>query len=311
MAMPFSTTFVLFSAAAATANATLPDPGAAAVIQLSVTNAGFSGTLDIQGRLDPSDTFVNLQYVTMAAGSLTPAVAQLSYSTQTATTTYLVLSPMPYMRVVMTRSAGSITMYGRTYSEPFHLPVTATGGVSATDLGKAEDAGHTSGDTGVFILGVRNDNGTTAFSGTNLDYTPIATDSAGRLWAMTAANSPWTITHAPSAAAQATISKASAGAGLKNIMRGFMVSVIAGGAVTAETVIINIRDGATGAGTVLWSAAIEVPTLAGAGAVSGSPFGLSNLYLPGTAATAITIESSAAPGANIAVRVNAWGEVSA
>lgn len=311
MAMPFSSTYPLFLAAAATANANLVDPGSASAIQLSVTTTGFSGTLDIQGRLDPSDTFVNLQYVTLVAGSLTPAVAQLSYSTQTATTTYVAIAPMPYMRIVMTRSAGTITMYGRGYSEPFALPVTTTGGVAATDLGKAEDAGHTSGDTGVFVLGVRNDNGTTAFSGTNLDYTPIATDSAGRLWAMTAANSPWTITHAPAAAAQATISRASAGAGLKNVMRGFMVSVIASGAVTAETVIVNIRDGATGAGTVLWSAAIEVPTLAGAGTVSGSPFGVSGLYLPGTAATAMTIESSAAPGANIAVRVNAWGEVSA
>lgn len=51
-------------------------------------------------------------------------------------------------------------------------------GTGATNLGKAEDAAHTTGDTGVFILGVRNDN-QTAFSGTDLDYTPIATDTYG------------------------------------------------------------------------------------------------------------------------------------
>ena len=131
----------------------------------------------------------------------------------------------------------------------------------------------------------------------------------GALFMRLRPRTPWSITHAPPAATQATISQASAGAALKNVMRGFMVSVIASGATTAETVIINIRDGATGAGTVLWSMAIEVPTLAAAGAVPGVPFDMTDLYLVGTAATAMTIEAAGAPGANIAIRVNAWGEV--
>lgn len=45
----------------------------------------------------------------------------------------------------------------------------------------AEDAAHTTGDSGTMLLGVRNDNGSTTLSGTNGDYTPIATDSAGRV----------------------------------------------------------------------------------------------------------------------------------
>ena len=53
-------------------------------------------------------------------------------------------------------------------------------GVAATNLGKAEDALHASGDTGIMLLGVRNDT-PTALSGTDLDYTPIATDSYGRV----------------------------------------------------------------------------------------------------------------------------------
>jgi hypothetical protein len=57
-------------------------------------------------------------------------------------------------------------------------------GTSATHLGKAEDAGHTTGDTGVFALGVRNDTNA-AFSGTDLDYTPIATTSSGSVRAVT------------------------------------------------------------------------------------------------------------------------------
>lgn len=53
-----------------------------------------------------------------------------------------------------------------------------TPGTSATSLGKAEDAAHSSGDTGVMALGVRNEANAT-LSGTNLDYTPIAVNSEG------------------------------------------------------------------------------------------------------------------------------------
>lgn len=51
-------------------------------------------------------------------------------------------------------------------------------GVAATNLGKAEDAGHSSGDVGVMALGVRNDNGATSF-GANADYTPIGVSANG------------------------------------------------------------------------------------------------------------------------------------
>lgn len=51
-------------------------------------------------------------------------------------------------------------------------------GVAATSLGKAEDAAHSSGDTGVMMLGVRNDSNTT-FAGTAGDYSAIAVDGEG------------------------------------------------------------------------------------------------------------------------------------
>src|SRR3954471_20076284 len=44
-------------------------------------------------------------------------------------------------------------------------------GTGATNLGKAEDAAHTPGDVGVFVLAVRNDAGT-VLAGTDLDYIP-------------------------------------------------------------------------------------------------------------------------------------------
>lgn len=51
-------------------------------------------------------------------------------------------------------------------------------GTAATNLGKAEDAGHTTGDVGVVALAVRNDvRGTLA--GTDLDYSPFQVNSSG------------------------------------------------------------------------------------------------------------------------------------
>lgn len=46
---------------------------------------------------------------------------------------------------------------------------------------KVEDNAHVSGDTGIFILGVRNDVGGSARTSANGDYSPISVDSNGRL----------------------------------------------------------------------------------------------------------------------------------
>lgn len=57
---------------------------------------------------------------------------------------------------------------------------TVTPGTAATSLGKAEDAAHSSGDVGVFALGVRQDTAT-QLAGTDGDYSPLITDASGRL----------------------------------------------------------------------------------------------------------------------------------
>jgi len=61
------------------------------------------------------------------------------------------------------------------------VTTSITPGTSAAHLGKAEDAAHTSSDTGVMMLGVRNDDGDTNLSGTDGDYTPIATNAKGHV----------------------------------------------------------------------------------------------------------------------------------
>ena len=54
-------------------------------------------------------------------------------------------------------------------------------GVAATNLGKAEDAAHTTGDTGVMALAVRND-ALAALAGTDGDYAPLQVDADGALY---------------------------------------------------------------------------------------------------------------------------------
>lgn len=68
----------------------------------------------------------------------------------------------PIKRVVQVDSSGT----------PFYA------GASAVNSQKNEDAAHSSGDTGTFVLGVRND---TAAARTNADtdYTPFSVDSRG------------------------------------------------------------------------------------------------------------------------------------
>jgi len=54
-------------------------------------------------------------------------------------------------------------------------------GTAATNLGKAEDGGHTTGDVGIFALGVRNDTPNAALTGSDLDYSPVAVYRTGAL----------------------------------------------------------------------------------------------------------------------------------
>ena len=56
-------------------------------------------------------------------------------------------------------------------------------GTGATNLGKAEDAAHTSGDTGVMLLAVREATATDLSAlGTDGDYEPLQVDANGKLW---------------------------------------------------------------------------------------------------------------------------------
>lgn len=80
-------------------------------------------------------------------------------------------------------SDGTFPWRKTTVSSSGALSVASTSdipGTGATNLGKAEDAAHASGDTGVFALAVRNDNLATTY-GADQDYAPIAVDLNSRV----------------------------------------------------------------------------------------------------------------------------------
>lgn len=133
-----------------------------------------------------------------------------------------------------------------------------------------------------------------AFDGTN--FARLRTASAANLSAaqapfplLSANPGQWAIQQTPGSATQATITRAAGGAGVRHVCNSISISLLA---VAAQgQIIFNLRDGASGAGTILWS--ISVIALAG----DSKQITISGLQIFGTANTAMTLESAAAPAA--------------
>jgi hypothetical protein len=113
----------------------------------------------------------------------------------------------------------------------------------------------------------------------------------------------WYVTHAPTTATQATATKAAGAAGVRHVCTGFTVTIAAAAAPTAAFVTINLRDGATGAGTIISTLTLAVPAVAGTSQVHH--VGPLNVF--GTAATAMTLETSAATGTSVSASVTLYG----
>lgn len=125
MTAPYSTSYQIFPAGTAlTGTATLGPNGIGAgdikfggSVAFQYVGAAFSGTLAFEGRPHGSAAWVALPYVVLGAAPA-PSVAQVSQTTNSSTITYIVLVPMEEMRVVMTRSAGSLAVYAHAFEHP-------------------------------------------------------------------------------------------------------------------------------------------------------------------------------------------------
>jgi hypothetical protein len=98
----------------------------------------------------------------------------------------------------------------------------------------------------------------------------------------------WAVAHTPAAATQATISQAAGAAGVRNVCTSISCTISTVGTAQTAALVFVLRDGASGAGTVLWSQQISLPVN------TTFTIQLSGLSIPGTAATAMTLETVAA-----------------
>jgi len=112
--------------------------------------------------------------------------------------------------------------------------------------------------------------------------------------------STWSLTHTPAAATQATISKTAGASTIRHVATS-VTWCIAAQATAQPILLINLRDGATGAGTILHS--WTVSTIASDSKCQS----ISGLNITGTANTAMTIETAAAPAAAVQATVNMTG----
>lgn len=138
----------------------------------------FTATVTFQGSADGGTTYVNLEAVNATNGT----------KSATATTTgdyWVNCAGFSHVGTIVTWTSGtSVTVKARALPIPPGLmtaDIDASGSTLTVAGEYAEDAAHTSGDTGMFILGVRNDSAATTLTNTDGDYSPIAVDSAGQI----------------------------------------------------------------------------------------------------------------------------------
>jgi hypothetical protein len=99
----------------------------------------------------------------------------------------------------------------------------------------------------------------------------------------------WMVVHNPAASSQATASIA-AEASVRHVADCISFSAGSTTAPALTALTVNLRDGATGAGTIIWTHEVIIGAATGQNVV---PYGLCGLSLTGTTNTAMTLEFSA------------------
>lgn len=80
------------------------------VVVIEITTAGFTGTIDIQGKVHEVSAYSNIPWVLQdTADAQTPSIAQITPTTNSTVKRYVVLGFWRKLQIKMTRSAGTIT----------------------------------------------------------------------------------------------------------------------------------------------------------------------------------------------------------
>lgn len=151
------------------------------------------------------------------------------------------------------------------------------------------------------------------------EYDVLHTDSAHRLLVSSTAISGstdqnavayfapaptlWTATHVPAAATVATCGKAAGASGIKNVCTEVSFQLTADSTGGADLQTFVLRDGATGAGTILATWKVNMATGA---SIATTIYKFNGPWI-GTAATAMTLETSSTPGTHTLASVNMTG----
>lgn len=113
-------------------------------------------------------------------------------------------------------------------------------GTSAANLGKAEDAQHSSGDTGVMALGVHNQTDA-AFNSVDLDYTPVGVTGHGHVLTAPYAHPATSLNGTASATGTSDTSVIAAqGAGVRIYVTSIFIANL-----SATDTYVNIKDNTT------------------------------------------------------------------
>lgn len=95
------------------------------VVIIEITTTGFTGTIDMQGKIHELSAYSNIPYIRQDQASFqSPSVAQLTPSGDTGVYRYAILGYWRRLQIVMTRSAGSITCGVAGSSVAAEFPIT-------------------------------------------------------------------------------------------------------------------------------------------------------------------------------------------
>jgi hypothetical protein len=113
----------------------------------------------------------------------------------------------------------------------------------------------------------------------------------------------WAASNNPGAGVAASASRAAGGVGVRHVATGGIIILSATTALAGiTTVTFNFRDGATGAGAILFAVQVTLP----AAVIPVTAIAIPPINIPGSANTAMTLEGSAAVG-NLLESVSLFG----
>lgn len=169
---------------AATQAATIPVPHGASAIGTQITGT-WVGTLTFEATVDGA-TWATMVALDSSNGAVSSATGNGIFIFPCAGLHSIQLRASAWTsgiaKVAANASTGATGLISGLVAGDINIGnvdvVSVIPGTGATNLGKAEDAPHVSGDTGVPAWGVRNTTAAT-FAGDEGDYSPIAVDQAG------------------------------------------------------------------------------------------------------------------------------------